>query len=379
MSPQQTFLLARDIQLWLCGIILFGSLLLLIARDGSWALRLVPMLVTLVGFGTLALIMWGFGNIISNQPETLMPQSVRGIQPATGTLLMLFFDLGIVTLLVALTGGSERSCFSPLYFILPTFTLLLLDFGTPVVVYSICAISAFALTLFFDDLTNWFFRPPGWGEDDSFLVKFSRFALLVTSGICLGIAIYIDTQRHLPPQTTGVVSSTPYRVEEKIRDSASPPPSTRSEAPPVITSAAATATPTPTAPPAPTLSGTYSEFLNQLKGLHQKKESTQRRILTGYIGEHVSWDVEFQNSEPRRGETLVFFSEIASGKSDQNRPVKFAKVTGKYKKLVQRLHRGTRIRVEGYFRRHSRTELFVTASAITVLDEKDRDSERPPH
>jgi hypothetical protein len=419
MDSEIAFFLARDIQVALVVIFVGSDFFLLFRGRDGW----LPFAITFAWL-LFAGPIWAFVAVPPVQPSLIIPEWLRSLSPQTATHFLLLVDLLGVATLVWFTGGSERSCFSPLYFMLPIFTLLLLNYGSFLVAYCITTMGAFALTLFPDRATP-FFQIPNTELQNRALAAVSRILLWLISGICLGFAIYLDVNKasmdtHHTSGFQSLNSSAqkdspiPRVVPTPIASNHVPlfptatPPNARTILTPTINATMApSVTPVPTAtatpegrvdtsiqsatdkrhqtspnPPRakkaaktsrltsqtlPHSTKTYSGFLDNLRDLDLKTARQQRVVLAGFIGKRISWEVDFEQYRLAKGEILVFFGETEQNGSRWHRPVRLAKASRKFLRIVQDLQKGTPIKIEGTLKYHSAFELFVAASSLALI------------
>ncbi|MDQ6760664.1 MAG: hypothetical protein M3Z32_12500 [Acidobacteriota bacterium] len=145
MTSEQLFRLCADTQLLLCGIIAGAALLLqLFGRPDRF--RFGPVV-----FAGLILLLVSVMYIFAPPGGTAPTDSLLRLGPLpvqTAATWMLLSDVVVVALLVGMTGGSDRSAFSPLLFMLPTFAWLLFEGRWQVNAIFAAAAVAFTATLF---------------------------------------------------------------------------------------------------------------------------------------------------------------------------------------------------------------------------------------
>jgi hypothetical protein len=173
MTPEQAaqlFELARLPQFVLALTVVAGGVVLWIGGAGG-------RIVAGIAICCLALLALPF--LITSAP----------LAPENTIATMLCVDVLIVAVLVGMTGGSELSCFGPVYFLIPTFGLLV--FGPGLLVYLLCGVTAicFLVTLLevFKDL---FFNP--WRDR---LSQSSKIAYAILTAGCVAVAIFIDSKK----------------------------------------------------------------------------------------------------------------------------------------------------------------------------------------
>jgi hypothetical protein len=347
MNPQTVFSLAQDTQFIIFAMLFVGSFALGIARHGTWR----PFVWTL-GWLALNWLLSRFVDVQIDQSEFFFRRGLRSVSPETATWFMLSIDLILVAWLVRTTGGSERSCFSPLYFMLPTFALLLLGFSNSLVIYCSFGIAAFAATLWGD--AEDFFWPTGWENEDRRLVIASRIGLIMISASCLMLAIYIDVYKPREPIVKHRPNTAPAQdLEGKANKSevgsvpqVNPPPKIADK-------------PTPSQKP-----DAFIKFLSRFQK-PDLKPAEEAKILKACIGKRVIWDVRFEGYKLVHEEIVISFVPVEKTVSPHRQAVRLAKFDIKNRSAIENLKGGDVIRITGRLERHSTDQLFLAGSAIS--------------
>lgn len=349
MNPQTVFSLGQETQFVVFGIVFVGTLLLGLTNEGTWR----PFFWTLGWLGVNWLLSV-FVDVPLEQSHFFIRRTWRTVSPENAIWLMLSLDLGFVAFLVKRTGGSERSCFSPLYFMLPTFALLLLGYSTFLLLYCIVAVGAFGFTLLGNGAQK-FFKPYGWDVEKPKLVIASRIALVTISTACLFLAIYIDVYK--PREQGGSDRTVKSQPKENSAGGAEK----------LNVSPIAQANPTPQPvfeKPVITLKpDAYTEFLGRFQkpGL---KPADLDKILKRNVGKRKTWDVKFEDYKLARQEIIVFFSPVDTTVSLRTRPVRLGKFGLKQRQVIENLKRGVIIRITGRLERHSAEQLYLAGSTL---------------
>jgi hypothetical protein len=153
----------------------------------------------------------------------------------------LLADLIITAFVVGKTGGSEVSCFVPLYLMLPTYAVVVGEPLQRVAWLYGAALVLYILTFFADDYDRRVFRQPG-----------NKIAVAVVTFMAFGVTYFLDWRSHDASKA----------VNEE-------------------------------------LAGLHSKYEvgMSLEQLDQKLTSVdineQERILQGLVGKHVTWTVRF--------------------------------------------------------------------------------------
>jgi hypothetical protein len=120
--------------------------------------------------------------VYSDEFATLWKPVFRSTEPTllswkTSITIMFHMDIILVTILVAMTGGSANSPFTPVYFILPALSIFLSESLARIVLYLVFVCIVFTINLF---VFNY--------NDDK---RGGRFALWFVSVACFILATYI--------------------------------------------------------------------------------------------------------------------------------------------------------------------------------------------
>jgi hypothetical protein len=388
-----TFKLAEETQWIIFGILAIAWILLWRWKWVAW---------TALWF-VVALIVRRFSDVPPDYDPMLLPAE-HGIPTGWVINIVLYLDLGFIGLLVFKTGGSELSPFTPLYFVLPTFALLILGETWEVYYFAFAAILVFGLSLFFASEKLHHLWVPGEVANPDF-VRSMRRASVWVSAACLFWVMLIDIRR---PTIQAEMNRRRSAIPHAAKTEASPsvPPQTRSETPQPRT----TANPTPTAAPlteerhsqppdgpSPAVTGspiptppadrsarpsslkdrtpenfrqsgsTYSSFLDEFRNPDPKTARDRHRLLKRHVQNHISWKVRFRDFRRLRNEFKVSFAEVDTQDPPRAPPVKFAKVPKRFAHVLGNLPTGAIIVIEGRLDWHSKTELFVVASSIRVV------------
>ncbi len=114
-------------------------------RETSYSsLSWIILSLTLITIGFLV-----FSDEISNVWNPVFgTMQFSGIKWSTSLFMMFTFDISYVSFLVALSGGSQRSPFSPIYFLLPALAIFLREPLSRIIFYLICISLSFSYNLF---------------------------------------------------------------------------------------------------------------------------------------------------------------------------------------------------------------------------------------
>lgn len=392
MNPPNIFRLAQETQYVLFGVLFFGSVIYY-KRQCVWG--------TLVWFGVIGLLK-GFVNVPSELWEYFGGHWVNFIPLDTFITIVLYLDLLFVIFLVRRSGGSELSCFTPLYFMLPTFALLIFGAGTLVYIFAGVAIGSFWFTLFRDDKNfhgAWISNDP----EKIGLVARTRRANVFVSLACLCIVMFIDwkgrqLQEESKTQQQNVV--VPGKGPNVIKDtrgptlpfpSPSPRPNSHTSTPAPVdatpsvverttprspsASPSAQASPSPDSSVPPSASSSDANPENQrntltfaafLQPFYRSKLTPKRRsaLLKQYTGTEIRWKVTFIQYKQTKKEFYLFFSRTDGRPLPKPTPISLAKLSRSNAAFVYSLESGAIIELVGELRRHSDSQVFIQVSDI---------------
>jgi hypothetical protein len=195
MSPAQTLSTTVDIQIVLGGVYV-------IALVALWRTRIAKFCWHGI---FLSLVLAVSPRFVRGNPQTgeILPAALRFFDPFQWALTLLVLNLGIAFYVIFKTGGSHKSPFSHLYFILPILALLL---GLPTALiywYAGLALLAFTVTIATEGGLSYLhqrtvtWRHQGEDERDFFLVERIRLriAFWAISVISFGLALWVHLKQ----------------------------------------------------------------------------------------------------------------------------------------------------------------------------------------
>ena len=135
----------------------------------------------LLGFALITIGCLVFSDEFSNVWKPLFREiTFGGINWSTSLIIVFYLDIILITIFVAMTGGSALSAFSPIYFIIPALALFLRESLGRIISYLIFITVLFSFNLvFFNNPDNYKYSPR------------RRFAYWCVSVLCFILATLI--------------------------------------------------------------------------------------------------------------------------------------------------------------------------------------------
>ena len=304
MTPEdaaQLFELAKWPQVVLAITVLFGWIVLLIG-NGLLSVQYFKPSKALVAVAFCVVILMA------------VPFTIAFVPGATNRpmLSMLVLDALIVSVLVGVTGGSERSCFGPLYLLIPTFGLLVFGPGPEVYLVSGVSVACFVVTMLIGDR----FFP---AYSDSLSVS-SRLACTILTIGCLGIAIFVDWKKTVQERQT----------HQKLADQIA----------------------------AIELPLSYDEFETQIKQLKGNETTDVGVLRDHYNGKRVRWTVRFADTSDSGLQGWLFVNFEGEGEAGSERTLRWFMLPASQWQALGRVRRDERLFVDGLILFRDTPQLF---------------------
>jgi hypothetical protein len=194
VSPSETLSITVDIQF----LLLLGYV---IALFSLWSTEIVRFCWHAIFASLVLAVSPRFVRTTPQNPE-ILPPLLRFFDPSQWVLTLLVLNLAIACYVIFKTGGSHRSPFSHLYFILPILALLLGLPDTLVYSYAGLALLAFTATIATEKGLAYLDEPSRtWHDREEAKQRFRtdrirmRIAFWAISVFAFGVALWVHMRR----------------------------------------------------------------------------------------------------------------------------------------------------------------------------------------